>query len=107
MDLGAKVIELTLAAILAIEEHRGHGGNAKLVNGTAGIKLTRHFHLCGAARADFKSIRAGQALAVEDRVDRERPLLRLRLDQPEIRELWKLLPLGQGGVDGESPRRNA
>src|SRR6185436_2679155 len=63
-----------------------------------------HFHLRDRARVHVEAVRAGDALAIEQAVEREHAVLRLRAYEPEIGERRKLLALLRSGIESETAR---
>src|SRR3546814_5451066 len=98
VHLGAQVVGRPLA-VLAVEEHRGEGGDAQLFHGGAGIETGAHLHHRLIAGGELEMVGAGHALAVQQGVDLDAAGPGLRLLQPELAEVGKLLLLGEAGVD--------
>src|SRR3546814_4655603 len=82
--------------------HRGEGGDAQLFHGGAGIETGAHLHHRLIAGGELEMVGAGHALAVQQGVDLDAAGPGLRLLQPELAEVGKLLLLGEAGVDGET-----
>src|SRR3546814_16414075 len=68
----------------------------------AGIETGAHLQHRLSAGGELEMVGAGHALAVQQGVDLDAAGPGLRLLQPELAEVGKLLLLGEAGVDGET-----
>src|SRR5215469_5418821 len=93
--------------VLAVEKHRGERCNAELANVMPRKELAVNFHLRDVARTDLELIGARHALAVEQRVEGDCAIARLRPHQPEVSEARELLAALRRGIDRQSPRRQS
>ena len=106
VDLGPEIIEAMTGRILAVEIHGGERGNAQLLDIFSRKELARHLDLSRGAGAHLELIGADDALALEQRIQSERALLRCRgSHQPEIGEPGKLLARGARRIDRQSTCR--
>ena len=94
--------------ILAVPVHAGERRDAQLRDVGPEEEFGAHLHDRAALLCGIELIGAGQAGAVEQRVNRDRRMAGLRLRQPELDETGKLL-LGRrrDGIDGNAAGRAA
>ncbi len=93
------------AFVIAAGEHAGHRRDAQLLDVFTRVKVVIHLHHHAFFfTADNKFIRAGHALAVQQRVDHERRVAGFRRFKPERGEVRELLKLVGKGIHRQATR---
>ena len=105
MDLGAKVTHQRL--VLPAEKHAGERRDAEVCHRRAQVQPRLHVDLRRHSRAQGETVSAGDARAIEQRVDDQRGGAFGRALQPERLEGRELLARAADGVDGQAARRQA
>ena len=106
MHLGTPV-DGRAAVVLAVPEHAGERSHAESRHVGAREQLGVDGHDDRLAARCLEAIGAGDARALEQRIDRHAVELLAWFAEPELREARKLLRLRHGGVDRDAARRGA